>query len=140
MEEKFIWTEEYSVRNNIIDEQHKTFLSIANDLIALSEGGLPDSATLFENTTKLGNYAMYHLSTEEEMFEKYGYPEAEEHAISHNVFRDEAEKMINDVRNGEGNVSKEARRVAEFCNNWLVNHIMIMDKRYSQFFIDKGLK
>lgn len=140
MEKEYVWTEEYSVRNQMLDEQHQTFISIANDLIKLSKSDVPNIATLFEKATWLGDYAMYHLSTEEQLFKEYGYPETEEHTAAHDAFRNEAERLINMIRDGSGNANAETKRAAEFCNNWLLNHIMKVDKRYSQFFIEKGLK
>lgn len=139
MEKQFIWSEEYSVRNSVIDEQHQIFFGIANDLIDVVTDGTTDKAVVLEKVSKLGDYAMFHFATEEEMFEKYGYPEAPEHISAHNVFRDEAKRLIDDVNNGEGDAIREAEQAAEFAGNWLMNHIQIMDKKYSQFFIDQGL-
>ncbi len=139
MEKEFIWSEDYSVHNTIIDEQHQTFLRIANELIALSTAESPDAAVVIAETAKLGEYASFHLTTEEDMFEKYGYPEAPEHIAAHNVFRDEAMRMLNEAKDGEGKTAEEAKQAAEFAGNWLLTHIMVMDKKYAQFFLDQGL-
>ena len=61
---KFIWTIEYSVGIESIDEQHQHFFDITNKILELSESGSSEGRDLFESLEELGNYAFYHLDTE----------------------------------------------------------------------------
>ncbi|MDD5099118.1 MAG: bacteriohemerythrin [Candidatus Colwellbacteria bacterium] len=139
MEEKFVWTEEYSVQNAVIDGQHKTFFDIANDLSGLAAQENVKREDIFSGATKLRSYALFHLGTEEEMFSKYGY-NGTEHIAAHNAFRNKVEEMMNAVRSESADAKKEALNMAEFSASWLRNHIMVMDKQYAPFFTEKGLE
>ena len=140
MENKFVWTEEYSVKNKMIDEQHQTFFAITNELIAVAENAAAGKGAVLDEATKLGDYAFYHLGTEEEMFKQYDYPEAAEHIAAHNAFREKAKELIDGIRGGDpSDVRKLAEDAAEFSGKWLMNHIRVMDQRYSDFFTEKGL-
>ena len=139
MDNKFVWTQDFSVQNHMIDEQHQTFFAIANELEDLASNGAAGKGVLLEGVAKLGNYAFYHFGTEEEMFSKYGYPEAVEHIAAHNAFRKEATDLINKVRVEVGDIRDLSRETADFAGNWLKNHILVVDKKYAQFFLGKGL-
>jgi len=139
MDKKFVWTEEYSVQNKLIDEQHQTFFAIANELIDLSENGAAGKGVLLDEVNKLGDYAFYHLGTEEAMFSEYNYPDAPEHVEAHNAFRNKVMGLMDAVRGGEDGVRELSKETAEFAGEWLINHILVMDKKYTQFFREEGL-
>ncbi|MDD4931674.1 MAG: hemerythrin family protein [Candidatus Colwellbacteria bacterium] len=139
MDEKFIWTEEYSVQNEMIDGQHKTFFGITNDLIELASRKEIDRNELLDQVAKLGDYAFFHLGTEEDLFSKYGYSGAE-HIAAHNMFRQEVTQMMDAVREDGVDIGLQARRTADFAGNWLKIHIETMDRQYAPFFTEKGLK
>ncbi len=138
--EKFIWTPEYSVKNDTIDEQHKMFFSIANSLTDLVDKPDVTREELIVKVSELGNYAFYHLGTEETMFDAYDYPEEEAHNKTHDAFRSAVTKMMNEVRQPEVNNKEISLKMAEFSGNWLMEHIKVIDQRYADFFVSKGLK
>lgn len=140
MDNKFVWTEDFSVRNKMIDEQHQTFFSIANELEDLIQNGAAGKGVLLDEVAKLGDYAFYHLGTEESLFDEYDYPNAAEHIAAHDAFRMKAEEMMNCVRDEAGDIRDLAKETADFAGNWLMNHIFVMDKQYTDFFLEKGLK
>jgi methyl-accepting chemotaxis protein/hemerythrin len=129
MDKKFVWTEEYSVQNKLIDEQHQTFFAIANELIDLSENGAAGKGVLLDEVNKLGDYA----------FSEYNYPDAPEHVEAHNAFRNKVMGLMDAVRGGEDGVRELSKETAEFAGEWLINHILVMDKKYTQFFREEGL-
>ena len=140
MNQKFIWTDKYSVDVTEIDEQHKEFISIINSLFDLMEStSFTDEEALIK-VGQLGSYANYHLSTEEEFFITTGYKDAPVHIKVHDKFREKAKDLINQIR--DKNIDKKVvlKEVAEFAGNWLMQHILIMDKKYSSFFNEKGIK
>lgn len=137
---KFIWTPEYSVNIKEIDEQHKEFITITNSLIDLSENESTLEYDLLIKAEQLNNYALYHLSKEEELFEKYNYPRKEEHLKIHNAFREKALYFEEKIKASK----KEKRKIltkemAIFAGGWLLSHILIMDKEYTEFLNEKGL-
>ena len=68
---KFVWDDSFSVEVAEMDEQHKHFFSIVNEIYDLILGGDVQREKLIFHVTDLGNYAAYHLSTEEALFNEF---------------------------------------------------------------------
>jgi hemerythrin-like metal-binding protein len=129
----FEWKEEYSVKVALFDEQHKQLIKTVDDLyqaIFASKG----KEVLSKVFASLDNYANIHFSDEEKYFQEFGYPDAATHKDLH-------EKFKKDIAVLEEKASDEAApyEVLFFLENWWINHIMDIDKRYSVFFNSKGL-
>jgi hemerythrin-like metal-binding protein len=139
MHEKIIWTEEYSVNVAEIDEQHKDLFKICDDLLNFADKSPTRQDALVE-IMKLGDYASYHLGTEEELFKQTQYPDAGSHLVVHNQFREKAKDLINSVRDEKNDSKKIISETAMFVIKWLMSHILIMDKKYSEFFNEHGIK
>jgi len=140
MNKKFVWTPEYSVNVAEIDEQHKEFIKIVNDLLDLGDKESFTDEEALAKVSKLGDYAFYHLSTEEDLFATTNYPDAPEHVAVHDKFRQQVKDFENEIRDKNNDKKISLGRIAVFAGNWLLNHILIMDKKYSEFFNEKGIK
>jgi len=70
-----------------IDEQHKGLVDDVNKLADAMKAGR-GKEMLNDILRDLLAYADYHFKTEEELFKKYKYPEADEHIIEHRQFID----------------------------------------------------
>jgi hemerythrin len=140
MKEKYFWDDKLSVNVKEIDEQHKNFLKICNELFEFSGADEIDQEEFFKKTSELGDYALYHLSTEEELFEKTEYPEAANHKNIHDIFRTKIKEYINQVRDESLDKKELAATIADFSGNWLVNHIAGMDKQYTEHFNKNGVE
>lgn len=139
----FAWKDEYSVGIQLIDEQHKIFFQMANRIIDFSHeesavtqkrGELIDLLNDFEN------YALYHLSTEEEYFNQFHYKDAVVHVAAHDHYREVMKKLFNNARQESTDVKSMAQEAAEYAGNWLAKHILVMDKGYVRVFIEHGVK
>lgn len=135
---KFIWSDEYSVGVKLIDSQHKRFFEIANNIIDLAEK-TPQREKLMNLVNDLGDYAFYHLNTEEEYFDEFNYKEAGAHVLAHSDFREKVQHYFNLTRDEKTDIEKLAPKVAEYTIDWLKNHIIAMDKKYSKCFKEHGL-
>jgi len=137
--DKFVWTSEYSVGIKEIDEQHQHFFEIANRIIDLTMKTDLAQEDVAKSLEELGNYAFYHLGTEEGYFDKFNYPDAPLHIAAHNDYR----KMVNDyfvqLRAAGSDFKKIAEEMASYSINWLSGHILLVDKKYTQFFNEHGL-
>ena len=129
------WTPELSVSVKQIDEQHQRLVALVNDLHQAMKQG-QGAQVLAETFTKLLDYTKYHFSTEEKLFEQYGYPRAKEHAAQHRDLEHQAAKLQADFDSGKVLVSVQ---VLEFLKEWVTKHIMGSDKAYSAFFNEAGL-
>jgi hemerythrin-like metal-binding protein len=140
MNKRFVWTQQYSVNVEEIDDQHKEFINICNSLFDLAES---DSFTDEEALTKvgqLGSYAIYHLSTEEDLFIKTNYPDAVKHKAFHDEFRQKSIEFEKRIRDRAEDKKKVTVEIAEFVGSWLLNHILVVDKQYSKYFNEHGVK
>jgi hemerythrin-like metal-binding protein len=131
-----VWKDDYSVGIESIDEDHKKLLNLINNLqtaIHYHTGEQFERQALDE----LVNYTKYHFSREEELMEKFGYPELEAHRAEHARMIEKVGVFIEQYEQKQYEALEE---VAEFLKNWLVNHINGTDKRYSAFLAEKGAK
>jgi len=84
----------------------------------------------FEQALKMGYsyFQGYHFKFEEELFERYSYKDKMAHIKEHDDFREKVINFNNNIKMGQGVVNQE---ILKFLIDWLVNHILILDKEYS---------
>jgi len=130
------WNSNYSVNVSEIDKQHKELFKLINKLsAAMKERKAKDVLAGIIND--LISYTATHFSYEEKYFDKFGYPETALHKKEHKDFV----KQVTDFKKGfdEGSLMVSLE-IMKFLQDWLIKHIKGTDKKYSQFFNDKGIK
>ena len=137
--EKFIWEDKYSVGIKIIDEQHQHFFEIANEIFDLLNKKEVSGENIVTGVTNLGNYAFYHLSTEEKYFKEFNYDGAGDHVQVHDLFREKVSAFLDRIMDAKDNPEAIADEMAGFSENWLAHHILDTDRKYIQCFKDHGL-
>jgi len=85
----------------------------------------------------LFTYAGTHFKTEENYFDRYNYPEANPHRKEHEDFTRKVAEFKHKFDTTKITLSIE---VMNFLSDWLQNHIKVVDKKYSPFLREKGLK
>lgn len=139
MNKKFIWTNEYSVGIQMIDEQHRHFFDIANKIIDFTDTQFPQKENLLAMLKELGDYAFYHLGTEEDYFNKLDYQDATSHIAEHNKYRERIKNYFVRIKSEETDTKELVEEVAVYSSDWLAQHIMLIDKKYTKFFNEHGL-
>ena len=129
------WEDRYSVGIREIDTQHKKLIAMINDFYEGMKGGKTKEA-LSAIVDSLLKYAATHFGYEEMYFDKFGYPGTVEHKAIHKAFAEKVTEFKNRIDGGQLILSVE---VTDFLKNWLVEHIMGTDQKYSKFLIAKGL-
>ena len=130
------WDDSFSVNVADIDRQHQKLISMINELNdAMKQGKGKD--ILGKIVNGLISYTATHFKTEENYFERFGYPDANQHKKEHIAFVQKVSDFKNGFEKGKLSLSIE---VMNFLSDWLQNHIKGTDKKYSQFFNGKGLK
>jgi hemerythrin len=125
---RITWDETFSVNNKEIDEQHQKWISIINELHdSLIKGNNLDSITA-KSLKSMRDYAEFHFGFEEQYMLKRGYPDLENHKLEHGKFREMITKYVRDEENGKLILNTEIMKV---LMDWLTNHILLSDKKYS---------
>ncbi len=120
------WTKEYSIGIKEIDNQHEGLVIIINELFNLmSEGKARNKLKdIFDHLT---DYTKKHFKTEEILMVKYAYPNFDQHKQEHTKF---IEKLFDLKKEFESNKLTISLEVLNFLKDWLLNHILISDKKY----------
>jgi|APMed6443717190_1056831.scaffolds.fasta_scaffold84736_1 hemerythrin len=129
------WNKTFETNIKKIDEQHQGLVNILNALhdSMLKGDSNSEMGKLLE---KLVNYTVIHFKTEEELFDKHGFPETTKHKAEHNDLTGKASKLLKDHKAGATVVSAD---LMYFLKDWLKNHILGSDKKYGPFLNAKGV-
>ena len=77
--DRIVWDNSFSVGIEEIDEQHKKWISIINDLHDALMSGKNLGSITGKSLKAMEEYAHFHFSFEEEYLQKAGYPYLENH-------------------------------------------------------------
>jgi hemerythrin len=129
------WTDDLSVGVKEIDDQHKIFLSILNDLCNTS-CSLHPALEVASILRQLTAYASFHFATEERYFDKFNYEFSAEHKEEHKkLLAKVAEFDQRFITEGDAILSE----LLDFLEDWLVDHLSGQDKKYTKCFQEHGL-
>lgn len=130
------WTATYSVGIDSIDQQHKRLVDIINELYDGMKQG-KGQQVLNRTFTELASYTQTHFKYEEDVFDKYGYMRSMSHKKEHTELLKQVALYAEQYQNGKIMMSME---VMDFLKNWLLNHILVIDKAYTDFFKEHNVK
>lgn len=123
------WNESLSVGHETIDEHHKVLLQlIRNIFAAMSKGG--KGGELIMHVEKMIDFAKYHFEHEERYMHSWGYPQLQAHQKVHRGVIAKMEEFKQQIQTSP---ALGAIALSGFLKDWLVNHIMKIDKRYSTY-------
>lgn len=129
------WNESYSVNVHSIDDQHKTFFTLINDLHDAMRSG-KGKEVLGSTLQALVDYTQTHFSDEERLLRLHGYPDLSKHKAVHDAFVKQTRDLQERFNSGNTMISVE---VMNALKDWLIKHIQGTDKRYSDFLNNKGV-
>jgi len=120
------WTENLSVKNDLIDQQHQKLIDILNRFYtAFIEKKHTD--ILAEIIKELNDYTIYHFKTEEKMLMGYNYGDLKNHIAEHQKFLDTIKSFKEDLEKSPGSLTY---KVMTFLREWICTHIMVADQKY----------
>lgn len=129
------WSEKYSVGVAMFDEQHRVFFGIINDLYG-SIIERKEREVLGDIFDQLIKYTEFHFESEERYFDEFHYEHATEHRAAHQSLTERLFKLKERWEVGQLDNPYE---VMDFLEDWLVEHIMGMDRQYHDCFHAHGL-
>lgn len=124
-----LWSNDYAFGLPAVDAQHRWLFTAINALHRELGAPQPQRGNIGQILEGLVDYTMNHFVAEEEMFERYGYPQAVAHKAEHDRFTAQALELLTRFEAGEGIPGD----TMDFLKNWLAGHILKMDRDYVPF-------
>jgi hemerythrin-like metal-binding protein len=135
---EYVWDKSFETGHAMIDTQHKQLFAALNDLIETCRLG-KGAEELEKNLNFLNDYTIKHFFDEEQVQQKYHYPDYENHKKIHDNFkatvRDLKVKMI--MKGASDELIQEVR---EKIGNWLITHIKGQDVKIGAYIKAQGIK
>lgn len=129
------WRDGFNTGIEEIDNQHKSLVDTINKLYENITGG-NDNITLNEIFVELFDYANHHFTTEENYMLRFNFDGYQEHKAEHDYFKE----RINKIRLEYPMSSDEMKiELMNFLRDWLINHLLEVDKGYVTLFKLHGL-
>jgi hemerythrin-like metal-binding protein len=131
----FQWRDAFTVEVPVFDEEHKNILKHINDLNRARHSNAERS----EITSILGSLVQTtvdHFAHEEKVFAEFGYEGDKEQKEEHTGLLKDVTEFIDSYRSGEREVDEDFMK---FLKNWLIEHILKMDRQYASFFSNKNI-
>jgi hemerythrin-like metal-binding protein len=128
--ELFKWDKIYSVGHEEIDNQHRKLIEMINQAYnaIISDRSLQEAESLID---KMYDYTDYHFKMEENYFQKLNYPEKDTHIKEHKLFLKKIKTFKSDLKSADDEV---ITHIFTFLRDWLVKHILYVDKKYTILF------
>lgn len=129
------WSDSLAMGIGSIDEQHRWLVNATNQLHSEITQPTPDRAVLGEIFEGLVDYTMNHFVQEEELFQRFGYPETAAHKAEHDALTTQVMQLLLKFEEGD-NVGEPA---LDFLKGWLLHHILKVDRAYAPFLKAAGV-
>jgi len=120
-----VWSEEYSTGNSDIDEQHQQLFQYLADLEEHMKSGV-DSAYMRRFLDFLGLYTRSHFCFEEICMRQKSCPVAGKNKEQHKKLLEAYTEFLHRFE-VEGISDDLIKRLHDFLESWLVNHILRVD-------------
>ena len=130
------WTKKHSVGVKAFDDQHVNLVKILNELHAAMLKGQAQSVA-GPLIKKLTNYVLEHFSTEEGLMEETKFPGLSEHRAEHQDATCKVGEFMSRYEQGDQAMYPELLR---FVRDWLHEHMLIVDKKYTQWLNEHGVR
>ena len=129
------WSDKFATGIELIDTQHRWLVNLANRLHDALNTAAPNRKEQGEILEGLMDYTMNHFIAEEELFQRFGYPDTVEHRDEHNRF---TARVLDLLQRHEAGETVEPE-ILDFLKGWLVGHILGSDQAYTPFLKSKGV-
>ncbi|WP_320172836.1 bacteriohemerythrin [Maridesulfovibrio sp.] len=126
----------FSVGVRAIDVQHKKLVGMINGLHKAMRDRASDTV-MKRLVEELKNYTVDHFSTEEKIFDRYGYSQTPAHKALHEKFVNQVLEFEAALLSGKAKVTMD---VMHFLKDWLVKHIQGEDRKYTSFMHSHGIR
>ena len=122
---KLLWSPEYELGLEVIDNQHQRIVNYINDIYDLADNA-ESQDQLKQVLNNLVDYTLSHFAFEESLMEEALYADLQEHQLVHQNFSHLIEGLQQRFNQGEA----IAHELATLLQEWLIKHIMTEDVAY----------
>lgn len=126
----FEWNPKFDVGIDSVNREHQHLIDLINDLSDAMKKG-QSKEVIGEILDNLITYGTKHFDNEEKLFAKTHYPDAAEHIKEHELFKEKANELVTQYKNGSYSLSIDTLR---FLKEWITKHILETDMKYKQYF------
>ena len=123
------WKEEYELNVKILDDRHKKFLEIVNQLVSTINQE-KENEELPQMFFKLMDYAENYFLQEEMVFKEYKFHDFEKHQEDHNSFIQRIAQFQDEFTKGNESVGYE---MLGFLTWWIKDRIVRYDSEAIDF-------
>lgn len=127
----------YKTDIKIIDSQHEKLTHLIEDLAANY-----NDENFIDRINKILEIGFYHVETEEQIMAEIGFNKINEHKMEHRIFFQKLGELKNQYsveESSEGPITAIPWAIA-FLNSWILNHILVSDMEYAEWYKDvRGL-
>jgi len=124
------WRDSYNTGVAQFDQEHHKIIELIDAMyIALRD---KQGKEIIEKVCREAvSYTEVHLANEEQALISINYPDLEEQMTEHARMKREVEKFQELIA---GNYTEGATGLYHFLRDWLINHILVIDKKYGSYF------
>lgn len=126
--DRIVWKDDYSVGHPDIDDQHRYFIGLINNVIKAQELSYPEDM-IHQLLFGLLKYSEFHFRGEELIMRANRYPEFEKHAKLHGEIMTLLEHKVGAFGGKEGGIDD----ILGMLVAWFQIHTVHEDKRFATF-------
>jgi len=128
---RITWDDSFSVSNDEIDEQHKKWIGIINDLheALIGDVSIGKDVTI-QSLKAMDDYTRFHFAHEEAFLRSVNYPGYDAHIELHEAFLKMMQKYLSDIEHDHVVLNTDIMKVLK---NWLQHHILEEDMKYASY-------
>lgn len=137
---KFDWCSEMEGNIKIIDNQHRELFRIGRDMEQFIMNGCQNASwkQLLDIICELREYTSYHFYTEENLMDKYDYPEIVRHKAEHVAFKVQILQI--DTTALRENPAAVLPQIKDQLQTFVFNHVLVADLQLSNYLKTHGVK
>lgn len=120
------WRESFRIGDDLIDGQHQTFFRMVAEAQERADRG--GAEVVGRSLNFLASYAVLHFRDEERLMAACHYPGLAEHQRAHQAFVVKVAALLKTFETAPSQVT--AQEVLPMIRDWLVFHILGMDKQF----------
>jgi len=128
------WNDRMSVKVPQFDDQHKQLVAMIHKLNDAMRSGHGRNV-IGEILSGLVKYADSHFTQEERFMQQQNYPEYAAHKDVHDALRKKVAEVMGEYEQGRA----VPAAIMTFLSDWLISHIMNVDRKYGDYMVKKGV-